>query len=162
MKWLIVPLTIQTLAGIALAFRSVSLNMWEANDGINDRSDWLSLVTGVVFLTGAGLGWYGYSQGVVWCWGLSGFRLLKSGVDATGLVLLWFVLFRAKPSATEAQEERSAESLRLGNCTIFGKGRVAHHPPGTLVLQAKTRLEFGNIKPLPLFEALLSGTILGL
>jgi hypothetical protein len=106
MKWLIVPLTIQTLAGIALAFRSVSLNMWEANDGINDRSDWLSLVTGSVFLTGAGLGWYGYSQGVVWCWGLSGLRLLKSGVDVTGLVLLWFVFFRPKPSATEAQEER--------------------------------------------------------
>jgi len=106
MKRLIVPLTIQTLAGMALAFRSVSFNMWEANDGIHDRSDWLSLVTGMVFLIGAGLGWYGYSQGMAWCWGLSGFRLLKSGVDATGLVLLWVVLFRAKPSATEAQEER--------------------------------------------------------
>jgi len=67
MKWLIVPLAIETLAGIVLAFRSVSLNLWEENEGVNNRSDWLALATGIVFLTGAGLGWYGYSQGVVWC-----------------------------------------------------------------------------------------------
>jgi hypothetical protein len=107
MKWLIVPLAIQTIAGIALAFRSISLNVWESNEGIDNRGDWLSFVTGVVFLTSAGLGWYGYSQNEVWCWGLTGFRLLKSCLDAIGLMLLYFVFFRAKPTvSTETPEEQ--------------------------------------------------------
>ena len=98
MKWLVIPLAIQTLAGIALAFRSVSLNTWESSEGIHDRDDWLSLATGIVFLTGAGLGWYGYSQKMAWCWGFTGLRLLKTCMDAIGLVLLYFV-FRAQSTA---------------------------------------------------------------
>jgi hypothetical protein len=104
MKWLIVPLAIQTIAGIALAFRSVSEYTWESNAGINDRDDRLSLVTGIVFLTSAGLGWYGYSQNVAWCWGFAGFRLVKSCLDAIGLVLLYFVFFRAKLTASAEEQ----------------------------------------------------------
>jgi hypothetical protein len=96
MKWLIVPLAIQTIAGIALAFRSVSLNTWESDEGIHNSGDRLSLVTGIVFLSGAGLGWYGYSLTQAWCWGFTGFRLVKTCVDAIGLVLLYFVFFRAE------------------------------------------------------------------
>ena len=99
MKWLIVPLAIQTIGGIALAFRSVSLNTWEPNEGMNDRDDRLSLVTGIVFLASAGLGWYGYSQHGGWCWGFTGLRLVKSCVDPVGLVLIYFVFFRTKSSA---------------------------------------------------------------
>jgi len=103
MKLLILLLAIQTIAGIALAFRSVSLNSWEPNDGIHDRDERPSLVTGIVFLTSAGVGWYGYSQNAAWCWGFSGLRLVKSCVDAIGLVLLYFVFFGAKPTAPEEQ-----------------------------------------------------------
>ena len=99
MKWLIVPLAIQTIGGIALAFRSVSLNTWESDEGIHNSGDRLSLVTGIVFLSGAGLGWYGYSLTQAWCWGFTGFRLVKTCVDAIGLVLLYFVFFRTKSSA---------------------------------------------------------------
>jgi len=107
MKLLIVPLAIQTIAGMALAFRSISFNMWESNEGIHSRGDWFSLLTGIVFLSSAGLGWYGYSQGAAWCWGLSGLRLIKSCVDAVGLVLLLFVFFRAKWIAqSETTEEQ--------------------------------------------------------
>ena len=107
MKLLIVLLAIQTIAGMALAFRSISFNMWESNEGIHSRGDWFSLLTGIVFLSSAGLGWYGYSQGVAWCWGLSGLRLIKTCVDAIGLVLLFFVFIRAKWIAqTETPEEQ--------------------------------------------------------
>jgi hypothetical protein len=106
MKWLIVPLAIQTIAGIALAFRSVSLNTWESDEGIHNPGDRLSLVTGIVFLSGAGLGWYGYSQTQAWCWGFTGLRLVKTCVDAIGLVLLYFVFFRTESTTPpEAQEE---------------------------------------------------------
>jgi hypothetical protein len=107
MKLLMILLAIQTMGGIALAFRSISLNAWESNEGIQNREDRLSLVTGVVFLTGAGLGWYGYSQNVLWCWGFAGLRLLKLCIDAIGLVLLCFIFFRAKSSdALETTEEQ--------------------------------------------------------
>jgi hypothetical protein len=99
MKWLIIPLAIQTIAGIALAFRPMSLNMWESSEGVRRPGDWLSLGTGIIFLTSAGLGWYSYSLNVVLCWGFTGFRLLKMCLDVTGLVLLYFVLFRAKSTA---------------------------------------------------------------
>ena len=107
MKWIIVPLGIQTIAGITLTFRSVSLSTWEPNEGIQNRSDWLSTVTGVVFLASAGLGWYVYAQNMVSCWGLTGLRLLKTCVDGIALVLLYFVFFRAKPDALiEPSEEQ--------------------------------------------------------
>jgi hypothetical protein len=100
-----IPLAVQTIVAFALTFRSISFNMWETNEGIHNREDWLSLVTGGVFLTGAGLGWYGYSQHEVWCWGFSGLRLLKTCVDALGLVLLYIFFFRAKSIApTETSE----------------------------------------------------------
>ena len=106
MKWMIVPLAIQTLGGIALAFRSVSLNAWEPNEGIHERDERLSLVTGIVFLASAGLGWYGYSQNGAWCWGFTGLRLLKLCIDAVGLVLLYFIFFHLKPVAPETPEEQ--------------------------------------------------------
>jgi hypothetical protein len=105
MKLLIVLLAIQTIAGFALAFRSISFNMWESNEGIHSRDDRMSLVTGIVFLASAGLGWYGYLHNVVWCWGFSGLRLLKTCVDAIGLVLLYFIFFRAKSIASTETSE---------------------------------------------------------
>jgi hypothetical protein len=105
MKWLVFPLAIQSIAGIALAFRSISLNAWESNEGIQSRDDRLSLSTGVVFLASAGLGWYGYSQNMVWCWGFTGLRLLKSCIDLIGLVLLYFIFFRAESTAPTGTPE---------------------------------------------------------
>lgn len=81
--------------------------MWESNEGIHDRNDWLSLGVGIVYLTSAGLGWYGYSQHMAVCWGLSGLRLCKVCLDVVGLVLLYFVFFPAK--ATPAPTELSGE-----------------------------------------------------
>ncbi len=113
MKWLIIPLATQTIAGIALAFRSVSLNAWESNEGIHDRGDWLSLVTGTVFLTSAGLGWYGYSQNVAWCWGFTGLPLVKTCVDAIGLVLLCFVFFRAQSTVPADDSMQGATRKKM-------------------------------------------------
>lgn len=96
MKWLIFPLVIQTMAGIALASRALSFNMWEPNEGVRKSGGWLSIVTGVVLLASAGLGWYKYEHGLNSCWGFSGLGLLKLCLDAVSLVLLYFVLFRKK------------------------------------------------------------------
>lgn len=110
MKLIIVLLAIQTSAGIALAFRSISLNMWESNEGIHSREDWLSLGTGAVYLMSAGLGWYGYSQHMpYWCWGLSGLRLFKLCLDLIGLVLLYFVLFHAKSTIPTEMSDETGE-----------------------------------------------------
>src|ERR1700739_123839 len=97
MGWLIFPLAIQTMAGIALAFPPLSLNMWESSEGVHKAGDWLALGTGIIFLSSAGLSWYGYVHNRAWwCWGLSGLPLLKFCLDVIGLVLLFFVLFRMK------------------------------------------------------------------
>jgi hypothetical protein len=107
MRWLIFPLATQTLVGIALTFRHMSLNSWEPDDGIRRSADWLSLGTGVIFLTSAGLGWYSYSRNEPSCWGFTGTRLLKLCLDMTGLVLFYFVLFRAKSTVSpETPEEQ--------------------------------------------------------
>lgn len=106
MRWLIVPFTIQTVAGIALTFRPLSLNMWESNEGIRSSGDWLALLTGIIFLSSAGLSGYAYVHHRILCWGLSGLPLLIFCLDVIGLALLYFVLFRLKStSSTEATEE---------------------------------------------------------
>jgi hypothetical protein len=97
MKVVMILLAMQTIVAFALTFRSLSFNVWESSEGIHTREDWLSLATGGVFLAGAGLGWYGYSQHMpYWCWGLSGFRLCKLCLDLIGLVLLYFIFSQAK------------------------------------------------------------------
>ncbi len=60
--WLVSILVIQAIAGIALAFRPLSLNMWEPNEGVHEYRDWLSIGTGALFLLTAALSWYGYTQ----------------------------------------------------------------------------------------------------
>src|SRR5580704_8843271 len=88
MRWLIFPLTIRTMTGIALTFRPLSLNKWEPNEGVRRSGDWLALVTGIIFLSSAGLSWYGYTHNRSWwCWGLTGLPLLKFCLDVIGLVL---------------------------------------------------------------------------
>jgi len=98
MSWLIVPLAIQTMAGVALTFRSLSLNKWEEGEGVNSSADWLTIGTGVLFLSSAGLGWYCYAHGWVLCWGFKGPPLFKLCLDVAALVLLYFILFRVKPT----------------------------------------------------------------
>ena len=90
-------LAIQAMAGIAFAFRPLSLNLWEPNEGIHDRGDWLSVGAGALLLFTAGFSWYGYSHNLFWCWiyGVTGFQLLKWSLDASALVLLYFA-FRQK------------------------------------------------------------------
>ena len=106
MRWLIVPLTLQTMAGIALTFRPLSFNMWESNEGIRSSGDWIALLTGIIFLSSAGWSWYAYAHHRIWCWGFSGLPLLKFCLDVIGLVLLYFVLFRMKStSPIETTEE---------------------------------------------------------
>jgi hypothetical protein len=109
MKLLIVLLAMQTIAGFALAFRSMSFNMWESSEGIHSRDDRLSLVTGIVFLAGASVGWYGYFHNVVWCWGFSRLRLLKTCVDAFGLALLYVVFFHAKSTVPAETPDETPE-----------------------------------------------------
>jgi TPR repeat protein len=101
--WLIALLVIRAMAGIALAFRPLSLNMWEPNEGIPDHRDWLSVGTGSLFLFTSVLGWYGYTHNLIWCWvyGVTGFQLLKWCLDAFALVLLYFVFFPRKTPETE-------------------------------------------------------------
>jgi hypothetical protein len=106
MSRLIVPLAIQTMAGVALTFRTGSLNTWEEGEGVHSSTDWLTLGTGIIFLLSAGLGWYVYAHSRILCWGFSGPPLLKLCLDVTGLVLLYFIWFRMKPtSPTETMEE---------------------------------------------------------
>ena len=92
-------LVIQAGAGIAFAFRPLSLNIWEPNEGIHDRGDWLSVWTGVLLLLTVGLSWYGYTHNLFWCWiyGVTGFQLLKWSLNASALVLLYFVFHQKKP-----------------------------------------------------------------
>jgi hypothetical protein len=91
-------LAVQALAGFALAFRPLSLNRWEPNEGVRDSRDWLSIGTGALFLATAGLSWYGYTHNLIWCWiyGVTGFELFKWSLNAIALVLLFFVLFHKK------------------------------------------------------------------
>jgi hypothetical protein len=105
MKLVIILLAMQTIVAFALTFRSISFNVWELNEGIHNREDWLSLVTGGVFLTGAGLGWYGCLQHVGWCWGFTGLRLLKLCVDAIGFVLLYFLYVHLKSTTSADSSE---------------------------------------------------------
>jgi len=104
-KWLAFLLTIQMLAGIAFAFRPLSFNIWEPNEGIHDAGDWLSLAVGILFLSSAGLSWYGLAHHRLWCWAFTGIPLLKLILDVTGLVLLYFSLFQAKPLPPEDSTE---------------------------------------------------------
>src|SRR5579872_3375477 len=107
MKLVVILLAMQTIVAFALTFRSISFNVWESNEGIRNREDWLSLVTGGVFLTGAGLGWYGCLQHVGGCWGFTGLRLLKLCVDAIGFVLLYFLYIHLKSTTSaESSEEQ--------------------------------------------------------
>lgn len=101
--WLVTFLVIQAIAGVALAFRPLSLNMWEPNEGVHDSRDWLSVGTGVLFLVTAALSWYGYTHNLIWCWayGVTGFQLLKWFLDATAVALLYFVFFQKKQSEAD-------------------------------------------------------------
>jgi len=94
--WLIVILAIQAIAGIALAFRPVSLNIWEPSEGMQNRREWLSIAAGTLFLFNAGLSWYGYTHNLIWCWvyGCTGFQLLKWGLNLIALVLVSLVLIQ--------------------------------------------------------------------
>jgi TPR repeat protein len=105
--WLVPFLVIQAMAGITLAFRPLSLNMWEPSEGIHDYRDWLSVGTGTLFLLTAGMSWYGYTHNLIWCWiyGVTGFQLLKWSLDAFALVLLYFVCFQKKPLEAEETTE---------------------------------------------------------
>jgi TPR repeat protein len=105
--WLVPFLVIQAMAGIALAFRPLSLNMWEPNEGVHDYRDGLSVGTGALFLLTAGLSWYGYTHNLIWCWvyGVTGFQLIKWSLDAVALALLYFVFFPKKTLETEEPTE---------------------------------------------------------
>jgi len=46
MKIVMILLAMQTIVAFALAFRSISFNKWETNEGIHNREDWLSIATG--------------------------------------------------------------------------------------------------------------------
>lgn len=104
-QWLVLPLGVQTIAGLTLAFRGVSLNAWEPNQGIHSFNDRLAVITGVVFLSGAGLGWYLLLHNRVLCWGFGGLPLLKQCLDIIALVLLYFVWFgRARARSSESTD----------------------------------------------------------
>lgn len=100
---LVSVLVIQAIAGVALAFRPLSLNIWEPNEGVQDYRDWLSVGTGALFLLTAALSWYGYTHDLIWCWvyGVTGFQLLKWSLDAIALALLYCVFFQKKPPGTD-------------------------------------------------------------
>lgn len=99
MLWVIFTLSIQTLAGLMLASRPLSLNVWEPNQGMHGFRDWLAIVTGVVFLLGAGLGWYGYAHNRI-CWGHTGLPAVKLSVDMIAVVLLYFVYFGRRSTSS--------------------------------------------------------------
>jgi uncharacterized protein len=102
---LIFLLAVQGLAGLALASRPLAVNLWEKNEGIRDRRDWLSVGAGVLFLIAAVMGWYGYTHNLIWhrIYGVTGFVLLKWSLDAIALVLIFLVFFQRKPSAGHAR-----------------------------------------------------------
>jgi hypothetical protein len=124
MSWLIIPLAIQTMAGVALTFRNLSFNVWEESDGVHGSADRLALGTGIVFLSSAGLGWYAYMHGGIYCWGFTGLPLLKLSLDVIGVVLLYFVFFGAGFSS----QGRGLQILRqmcgwlFGVCSIVALG----------------------------------------
>jgi|HubBroStandDraft_2_1064218.scaffolds.fasta_scaffold763112_2 hypothetical protein len=101
MSFLMVALSVQTIAGFVLTSRSFSLNMWEPSDGIHRSSDWLALGTGLIFLLSAGYGWYRWIHNYTACWGFSGLPLVKLCLDQIGLVLLYFVFFKTKVPLSE-------------------------------------------------------------
>jgi TPR repeat protein len=105
--WLIFILAVQAMAGIALAFSPLSLNMWEQSEGIRSSRDWLSIGTGVLFLLVAGLSWYGYTHNLIWCliYGFTGFEMLNWSLNAIALVLLYFVFFSKKSPIPESPQE---------------------------------------------------------
>jgi hypothetical protein len=104
MSWLIIPLAIQTMFGVALTFRNVSLNKWEEGESIHRHGDWLALGTGIIFVSSASWSWYAFVHDRIWCWGSSGLPLLKCCLDVIGL-LLYFILFRMKSSSSSETTE---------------------------------------------------------
>jgi len=112
--WLICILAIQATAGFALAFRPLSLNLWEPNEGMRGISDWLSIATGILFLFAAGLSLYGYTHNLIWRWiyGVTGFELVKWSLNLIGLALLTLILFGKKTDSTDVSKEESDPTCR--------------------------------------------------
>lgn len=104
MQWVMLLLGIQTLVGLVLAFSPLSLNAWEPSKGIHGFRDWLAIVTGVVFLLGAGLGWYGYARNRI-CWGHTGLPAVKLSVDMIAVALLYFVWFCRRSTSSSGPSD---------------------------------------------------------
>jgi len=99
--WLALLLAFQGSVGLALAFRPLSLNIWEPNRGIHGARDWLLMTTGALLLLTTGLKSYGYTHSLIWCliYGFTGFQLLTWSIEAIVIVLLYIGFFRMKPTA---------------------------------------------------------------
>lgn len=101
--WLALVLIFQGGVGFVLAFRPLSLNFWEPNQGIHGFHDWLSIGTGALLLLTAGLKFYGYTHNLIWCliYGFTGFQLLTWFLQAIAMVLLYVVFFGKKSTGCE-------------------------------------------------------------
>ncbi len=99
----IVFLVIQTLFGMALAFRPWSFNVWEPSDSPRDFLAWFSLATGWVCLTAAAMGWWGYTHNLLWSYtyGMTGFILAKSTLNIVAMVLILVFAYLQKNASSK-------------------------------------------------------------
>lgn len=101
----IVFLVIQTLFGLTLAFRSWSFNFWEPNEPPRNFRSWYSIGLGWACLIAAGMGWWGYSHGLLWncTYGVTAFILSKMIINFVVIALLLIFLFLQRNMPRESE-----------------------------------------------------------
>ncbi len=101
----IVFLVIQTLFGMALAFRPWSFNTWEPSEGPPDFLTWFSLAAGWACLIDAAMGWWGYTHNLFWsyAYGVTGFILAKSILNIVVMVLILLFAFLQKKASSKRE-----------------------------------------------------------
>jgi hypothetical protein len=97
-------LVLQSLLGFALAFRPLSLNIWERNERPRDFRAWLSIVVGLACLIDAAMGWWGYTHNLFWSWtyGTTGFMLFKAILNVVVCVLLLVLVLKWAKASSES------------------------------------------------------------
>lgn len=99
-------LVIQTLFGMALAFRPWSMNIWEPNRDPRNTSAWVSISAGWTCLIDAGIGWWGYTHNLFWNWsyGWTGFMLCKAILNViVGILLVAVLVINQKKVAPDSE-----------------------------------------------------------
>lgn len=107
----IVFLVIQTLFGLAFAFRPWSLNIWEPNEPPRDFRAWFPVALGWACLIASGMGWWGYTHSMLWSlsYGPTVFNVSKIILNIVVMVLLIIYVLPNRKVPAEAESADVSE-----------------------------------------------------